>query len=212
MSLVFWTFISTPTILFIFESLSPSLSLSLHSPQKFKSIDHDGHPHLWLYNSQNMCCKSSTAANPSLTHRSTICGSMKVRFYNLIVDLQHKYNNWWLTFAVFCRWRHSAGCQAFHSLAPPKLTHRTRSIHRRRDGSVVLGWEVPGIISFLVMFCSHLQNFVFSRSCRTASVMGTESATIRHWWLGAIVHRIIESIAKFQGENQLLSPLSFVLS
>ena len=192
------------------SSLSLSLSLSPHKKQKL--IDHDGRPHLWPCNSQNMCCKSSTAANPSLTHRSTICGSMKVRFYNLIVDLQHKHNNWWLTFAVFCRQWHSAGCQAFHSLAPPKLTHRTRSTHRQREGSVVLGWEVPGIISFLVMFCSHLWNFVFSHSCRTASMMGTESDTTRHWWLGAIVHWIVELITMFQGENQFPLLFKFVFS
>ena len=140
---------------------------------KPKSIDHDGRSRPWPQQCKNMHCKSSTAVNPSLTHQSTICGSMKVRFYNLVYDLQHKHNNWWLTFATSCREQHSGGCQASHSLAPPKLMPRTRSTHRRQEGSVVSRWYVPCITLLWFIFCSHLQNFVFSRAAKT---------WLQPWW------------------------------
>ena len=132
-------------------------------------------------------------------------GSMTVRFYNLVYDLQHKHNNWWPTFAASCRQQHSGGCQASHSLAPPKLTPRTRSTHRRQEGSVVSRWYVPCIALFWLMFCSHLQNFVFSRSHTTTTMMGAEPITVRNWRLGAQVDRIVKLVTTFEGKNQLPS-------
>ena len=75
-------------------SLSP-LSLSpmppLSSPQKPRSTDHDGRSHPRPHSSQNMHCKPPTAMNPLLTHRSTIRGSLKVRFYVLTAICNTKY-------------------------------------------------------------------------------------------------------------------------
>ena len=104
-----------------------------------------------------------------------------------------------------CRQQHSGGCQASHSLAPPKLTPRTRSTHRRREGSVVSWWYVPCIALFWLMFCSHLQNFVFSRSHTTTTMMGAEPITVRNWRLGAQVDRIVKLVTTFEGKNRLPS-------
>ena len=72
----------------------------------------------------------------------------------------YSHNYLELTF-ISCRRRHNTGCQASQSLASPQLTPRTRSTHRRRQGSTVLGWEVCGITLFCVMFCSHIRKSVF---------------------------------------------------
>ena len=150
-----------------------------------------------------MHCKPSAASNTSRVHPSTMCRSFRVRFYVLIINLQQNVHNWWLTFTAPCRHWQNTRCQASHTLAPRKITPRTRSTHRRREGGVFSGWEVGGITFFCVMFCSHLRNFVFSRSCTSATMTGPESATILHWWLGAQGDQD-KVMAKFGGENQCL--------
>ena len=120
-----------------------------------------------------------------------------------------KCTHWWLTFTASCRQHHSADRQASHSLAPPQLRPQTRLAHCRREGSVVPGWEVRGITLFLLMYCSHLRNFVFSHSYMAANIMDIESTTTRHWWLGAWGDRVAEVMAKFGGEKTLPSTIVF---